>query len=130
MNKIRKEDEVIVIAGRDKGRRGEVLRVMQDGRLLVSGVRSILWSILQFTVVGMFADGTFDRGDRREFLLGFLEVSSQLSVLGLYCCDALCDRLFLGGGCACVLGTQSPCLCAEHDLLLDGLQVNGGERGL
>ncbi len=38
MRKIRKEDEVIVIAGRDKGRRGEVLEVLSDGRLLVSGV--------------------------------------------------------------------------------------------
>jgi large subunit ribosomal protein L24 len=41
MNKIKREDEVIVIAGRDKGRRGEVLRVMQDGRLLVSGVNMV-----------------------------------------------------------------------------------------
>ncbi len=38
MLKIKKEDEVIVIAGRDKGRRGEVLEVLGDGRLLVSGV--------------------------------------------------------------------------------------------
>ena len=38
MLKIRKEDEVIVIAGRDKGRRGEVLEVLADGRLLVMGV--------------------------------------------------------------------------------------------
>ena len=38
MHKIRKEDEVIVIAGRDKGRRGEVLEVLGDGRLLVSGI--------------------------------------------------------------------------------------------
>ena len=38
MLKIRKEDEVIVIAGRDKGRRGEVLEGLADGRLLVSGV--------------------------------------------------------------------------------------------
>ena len=38
MLKIRREDEVIVLAGRDKGRRGEVLEVLGDGRLLVSGV--------------------------------------------------------------------------------------------
>ena len=38
MLKILKEDEVIVIAGRDKGRRGDVLEVLKDGRLLVSGV--------------------------------------------------------------------------------------------
>ncbi len=38
MRKIKSKDEVIVIAGRDKGRRGEVLSVRADGRLVVSGV--------------------------------------------------------------------------------------------
>ncbi|MEM1435426.1 MAG: 50S ribosomal protein L24 [Pseudomonadota bacterium] len=38
MLKIKKEDEVVVIAGKDKGKRGEVLKVMKDGRLLVGGV--------------------------------------------------------------------------------------------
>jgi len=38
MNKIRKGDEVVVIAGKDKGRRGTVLRVYPDERLLVEGV--------------------------------------------------------------------------------------------
>jgi large subunit ribosomal protein L24 len=37
MNKIRKGDEVVVIAGRDKGRRGNVLEVL-DGKLLVEGI--------------------------------------------------------------------------------------------
>ncbi len=41
MLKLKKDDEVIVIAGRDKGRRGEVLRVLKDGRLLVSGVNMV-----------------------------------------------------------------------------------------
>jgi len=41
MLKIRREDEVIVIAGRDKGKRGEVLSVLSDGRLLVSGVNMV-----------------------------------------------------------------------------------------
>jgi large subunit ribosomal protein L24 len=36
--RIRKGDEVIVIAGRDKGRRGSVLNVMDDERVLVEGV--------------------------------------------------------------------------------------------
>jgi large subunit ribosomal protein L24 len=30
MNKIRKGDEVVVIAGRDKGRRGTVIKVLED----------------------------------------------------------------------------------------------------
>ncbi len=38
MNKIRKGDEIIVRAGKDKGRRGTVLQVFNDGRVLVEGV--------------------------------------------------------------------------------------------
>lgn len=41
MSKIKRNDEVVVIAGRDKGKRGKVLRVLGDGRLLVSGVQLI-----------------------------------------------------------------------------------------
>lgn len=41
MLKIKKDDEVVVIAGRDKGKRGNVLKVMKDGRLLVSGVNIV-----------------------------------------------------------------------------------------
>ena len=37
-NKIRKGDEVIVIAGKDKGRRGTVVQVFADGRVEVEGV--------------------------------------------------------------------------------------------
>ena len=38
MLKIKKNDEVIVITGRSRGQRGEVLEVRGDGRLIVSGV--------------------------------------------------------------------------------------------
>ncbi len=41
MRKIKKDDEVIVITGRDKGKRGKVNRVMSDGRLIVGGVQMI-----------------------------------------------------------------------------------------
>lgn len=41
MNKIRKGDEVVVIAGRDKGRRGTVLQVYKDGRVLVEGINVV-----------------------------------------------------------------------------------------
>ena len=37
-NKIRKGDEVIVVTGKDKGRRGTVLQVFADDRVLVEGV--------------------------------------------------------------------------------------------
>ena len=39
--KIRRDDEVVVIAGKDKGRRGKVLQVRSDSRVLVSGVNLI-----------------------------------------------------------------------------------------
>lgn len=38
MAKIKKGDEVIVIAGKDKGRRGEVLRVTDDGKVVVTNI--------------------------------------------------------------------------------------------
>jgi large subunit ribosomal protein L24 len=40
MNKIRKGDEVIAVAGKDKGKRGAVLRVL-DGALLVEGINRV-----------------------------------------------------------------------------------------
>lgn len=41
MNKIRKGDEVIVIAGRDKGKRGKVLARIDDDRLQVEGINLV-----------------------------------------------------------------------------------------
>ena len=41
MLKIKKDDEVVVIAGRDKGKHGDVLRVLGDGRLLISGINLV-----------------------------------------------------------------------------------------
>lgn len=41
MNKIRKGDEVVVLAGKDKGRRGAVLRRVDDERVLVEGVNRV-----------------------------------------------------------------------------------------
>jgi large subunit ribosomal protein L24 len=38
MNKIKQGDEVIVIAGKDKGRRGTVLEIVENERILVEGV--------------------------------------------------------------------------------------------
>ena len=37
MLKIKKDDEIVAISGRDRGKRGEVLRVLGDSRLLVGG---------------------------------------------------------------------------------------------
>lgn len=41
MRKIRKGDEVIVIAGKDKGRRGAVTRVMPNDRVIVESVNMV-----------------------------------------------------------------------------------------
>ncbi len=41
MRRIRKGDDVIVTAGRDKGRRGTVLRVVNDERLMVEGINMV-----------------------------------------------------------------------------------------
>ena len=41
MKKIRKGDKVVVLAGRDKGKQGTVLRVLEDSRVLVENVNMI-----------------------------------------------------------------------------------------
>ena len=38
MKKIKRDDEVIVTTGKDKDKRGKVLKVLDDGRVLVSGI--------------------------------------------------------------------------------------------
>lgn len=38
MNRIKKGDEVVVIAGKDKGRRGTVTNILEFGKVLVEGV--------------------------------------------------------------------------------------------
>ena len=41
MNKIRKGDQVIVLAGRDKGKRGTVTERVDDDHLLIEGVNVV-----------------------------------------------------------------------------------------
>ncbi|GJL82779.1 MAG: 50S ribosomal protein L24 [marine bacterium B5-7] len=41
MNKIKKGDEVVVQTGRDKGKRGTVLRIFDNGRALVNDVNIV-----------------------------------------------------------------------------------------
>jgi large subunit ribosomal protein L24 len=38
MRKIKKDDQVVVITGKDKGKRGLVQRVLDNGRVIVAGV--------------------------------------------------------------------------------------------
>ena len=41
MNKIRKGDEIVVITGRDKGKRGKVAVRADDSRLLIDGINVV-----------------------------------------------------------------------------------------
>ena len=41
MRKIRKGDDVMVTTGRDKGKRGTVLRVLDTGKVVVEGVNRV-----------------------------------------------------------------------------------------
>ncbi|HEB80567.1 MAG TPA: 50S ribosomal protein L24 [Chromatiales bacterium] len=41
MRRIRKGDEIIVIAGKSKGRRGAVLRVLPEGRVMVENINIV-----------------------------------------------------------------------------------------
>jgi large subunit ribosomal protein L24 len=41
MRKIRKGDNVVVIAGRDKGKRGDVARIVDDTHVIVNGINTV-----------------------------------------------------------------------------------------
>ncbi len=41
MRKIKRDDEVIVIAGKDKGKRGTVQQVLDNGRVIVGGINMV-----------------------------------------------------------------------------------------
>ena len=41
MRKIKKGDQVVVLAGRDKGKRGSVLRVLDDDRIVVENLNMV-----------------------------------------------------------------------------------------
>ena len=46
MNKLKKGDSVIVIAGKDKGKKGEILKVIEPNKLLISNINllSVIYS--------------------------------------------------------------------------------------
>jgi large subunit ribosomal protein L24 len=41
MAKIKRDDQVVVLTGKDKGKRGTVRKVLDNGRLMVSGINMI-----------------------------------------------------------------------------------------
>ncbi len=60
MEKIRKGDEVVVITGKDKGKRGTVLRRVDDEHLLVEGVNRAKKHVKPNPVKGV-AGGILDK---------------------------------------------------------------------
>ena len=41
MSRIKRNDEVIVISGKDKGKQGKVTKVLSDSRMIVSGINMV-----------------------------------------------------------------------------------------
>ena len=41
MQKLKRDDEVIVTTGRDKGKRGKITKVLAGGRVIVSGINMV-----------------------------------------------------------------------------------------
>lgn len=60
MEKIRKGDEVVVIAGKDKGKRGTVLRRVDAERVVVEGVNRVKKHVKPNPVKGI-AGGVVDK---------------------------------------------------------------------
>ena len=72
MNKIKKGDEVIVLAGQDKGKRGTVLKVLENGKALVNDVN----------IVKKHVRGNPQTGETGGIVER--EAAIQLSNIGLY----------------------------------------------
>ena len=41
MQKIKRDDEVVILAGKDRGKHGKVRKVLEGGKLLVTGVNKV-----------------------------------------------------------------------------------------
>lgn len=41
MRKIKRDDDVIVLAGKDKGKRGKVQKILDENRVIVSGINMV-----------------------------------------------------------------------------------------
>ena len=72
MNKIKKGDEVIVLAGKDKGKRGTVLKVLDNGKALVNDIN----------IVKKHVRGNPQTGETGGIIER--EAAIQLSNIGLY----------------------------------------------
>lgn len=41
MRKLKRDDEIVVISGRDKGKRGKITRVLENDKLIIAGVHVV-----------------------------------------------------------------------------------------
>lgn len=41
MNKLKQDDEVIVLTGKDKGKKGKVIKIIKDKKVLVEGINRV-----------------------------------------------------------------------------------------
>lgn len=41
MHKIKRDDEIVVISGKDKGKRGRVMKLVDNGRAIVTGINKV-----------------------------------------------------------------------------------------
>ena len=41
MNKLKKDDQVIVLTGKDKGKQGKVVNILDDQKILVNGINRV-----------------------------------------------------------------------------------------
>ncbi|ACV25868.1 MULTISPECIES: 50S ribosomal protein L24 [Kangiella] len=75
MQKIKSGDEVIVIAGKDKGKRGNVKRVLSNGRVIVDGINLVK----KHTKPSQNPDGSINEGGIVD-----KEASLDMSNLAIY----------------------------------------------
>ena len=41
MNKLKRDDEVIIVTGKDKGKRGSITRILDNDRVVVAGINMV-----------------------------------------------------------------------------------------
>ena len=67
MAKIKRDDQVVVLAGKDKGKRGTVRKVLDNGKLVVSGINMIKKHTKPNPQAGI-AGGIVEKGERNSGL--------------------------------------------------------------
>ncbi len=106
MQRIRKGDEVIVITGRDKGKKGTVTRVHNDGKVTVEGINIVKKHVKPNPMLGQ-AGGIVDKTlpiDASNVML-FNQKTGKGSRVGISTVDGKKVRVFKDDGT--VVGAQA-----------------------